>query len=207
MRARAFFSSAYTSSASFFLASSRKRTERLEALVSRGSYVLRLACSFRTSSPSQACKSTSAPAEMPFNSSLASATASRASFTSSSVLSDSLSISAETMEAPFAGSGASPWIVVTFSPMDSIVFPASLSFSCSWALSSASLFSFASLAAFRSVSMTFSRAIPTDTFIFWNKTFFTPFSPSSIKAFHIKSIAALGTVKSNSPFAYLRTSF
>mmetsp|Transcript_34177 Transcript_34177/g.106399 ORF Transcript_34177/g.106399 Transcript_34177/m.106399 type:complete len:764 (+) Transcript_34177:520-2811(+) len=207
MMAMAVFSRAWTSSASFFLASSRNRAERLEALVNRGSQELRLACSFRTSVESHACRSTSMPSEMVVISCLTSATPSRASLTLASVSSESFSISTEAIEAPFAGVSACSPIEATFSLSDSIVFLISPIFSCSSALSSASLFSFASLAAFRSASMILSRAIPTETLSLWKRSFLTPFSPFSIRTFHIASMDGLGNVKLNSPLAYLRTSF
>mmetsp|Transcript_51336 Transcript_51336/g.159138 ORF Transcript_51336/g.159138 Transcript_51336/m.159138 type:complete len:319 (+) Transcript_51336:1364-2320(+) len=138
---------------------------------------------------------------------LASATAPLAPVTRPSASSARASISVEAMVAPLAGVSASPWIAVTFSPIDSTVFEASPIFPCNTSLSSASLFSLASLAAFLSPSMTFSRAMPRDTLSFWKFAFLTPLSPSSSKHFSITSREGAGTVRLNSPLAYLMTSF
>mmetsp|Transcript_47768 Transcript_47768/g.110670 ORF Transcript_47768/g.110670 Transcript_47768/m.110670 type:complete len:538 (-) Transcript_47768:145-1758(-) len=200
------FSKAYNSSASFLLASSRKRVARFAARVSRGSKRDILSSSFFVSLAIQTIRSTSTPSVRSATVFLAFAASSRASLMISETSSATLSISTEAMVLPFMGKGACSSALSTSSPAASTSLSASLIFSCRSAFILASSFSLASRAAFLSASFTFSRAMPMETFSLWKFSFFTPLAASSTRTLKMASTVVLGTGKSNSPFAYFLTS-
>mmetsp|Transcript_109528 Transcript_109528/g.309596 ORF Transcript_109528/g.309596 Transcript_109528/m.309596 type:complete len:682 (-) Transcript_109528:616-2661(-) len=205
--ASTFFSRAYSSSASFFLESSRKRWARLVARVSRTSKRAILISSFFCSPIIQTCRSTSTPSLRSPTSFLALAASSLASLMASSVSPASVTMSAETMVLLLAGSGAAiPSALLTSSPAASTTCSASLTLSCSSAFSSASLFSFSSRAVRLSASRARSRAMPTAALRRWKFSHLTPLSPSSTSTLNMASTAAFGTTKSNSDLAYLSAS-
>mmetsp|Transcript_59360 Transcript_59360/g.168807 ORF Transcript_59360/g.168807 Transcript_59360/m.168807 type:complete len:852 (+) Transcript_59360:415-2970(+) len=200
-------SSAYSSLASFLLASSRNLAQMPVAFARRVSWFAIFCSSLLTSTAIHSCSPVSTPSERSMISDLAFMTSSRESLMASSTPSASFIISADPMSLPCSSRGpACSSALSTCSPAAVTALSAPFTFSCSSAFASASFLSFSSLATLRSWSLAFSRAMPMAALSLWNFSIFTPFSPSPTWTLNQASTVALGTTKSNSALAYFRTS-
>mmetsp|Transcript_92491 Transcript_92491/g.265084 ORF Transcript_92491/g.265084 Transcript_92491/m.265084 type:complete len:323 (-) Transcript_92491:993-1961(-) len=202
----AFFSMAPSSSAAFFLASSRHFEAKRLALVMRMSKRPILNSNFFCSPITHTLSSASMPSLSAVTTFLASAEASFASLISSSAPVASSTVSSA--EASFAFV-ASPWqsssAFATLPSAISTSLPTSAIFSVSSSLSLARRFSFSIRSALRFSSLACSRATPTAILSLWKSAFLTPLSEptTTLKS---SSTTALGRSNLYSPLAYFSTS-